>query len=204
MVRTDGASRVVSVKGVSGLIKRPRTLDSRISRKWESLGGFVFCPFFPDDLWRIAVDIGGFDGSDGCDKLLDRFGPFVDFGLDGLHDRPRQFRIDIRHHIDQILWFSGIVLKRCATGNDLALPRMLEAAQAVERHSERKNIDTFIGRPASNDFGRHVQRRPGSIARSHERRRRGYGQPEVNQFRPFDIRQADEIPRADVAVDEFL
>lgn len=82
-----------------------------------------------------------------------------------------------------------------------SLPRMFKRNQAITGDSEGKDVNALIRRSPPNDFGRHVERRSGSISGNHERCSGGYRQTEVDQFDTDATRQADEISRANIAVD---
>jgi hypothetical protein len=48
------------------------------------------------------LDEGRFDGANRIDELLDRLGPVIDVGIQGVHDRPGQSRVDVGAPLDQI------------------------------------------------------------------------------------------------------
>ncbi len=142
--------------------------------------------------------------TDGLKKLVHVGGSLVDVGIQGVHDRPRERWVDRGAPLDEVGRFGCVVLQRRPAIENGVLPGVLESAEAVAGHPERENIDSFIGISAADDLGRHVKRRAGSIAGTHERSGGGDGESKVDQLDPCGIGKADEVPGADIAMNEIL
>ncbi len=73
------------------------------------------------------------------------------------------------HRSHQVGGGRGVVMQGSPAIENLALPGMLEGAEAVAGDPKGKDVDTLIGGSTSNDLRRHVERGPRAVSGGHER-----------------------------------
>jgi len=85
-----------------------------------------------------------FDAANCLKKLPNIGRTILYFWLQGVHDCPRESRIDIWTPLHEVSWSGCVMVQRGPPIEDFSLPRVLKAAHAVAGDTKGEDIHTLI------------------------------------------------------------